>query len=218
MKGFHRFVSAACAGYLTGVRGRELVDFIKKCAAGPVRINGQIIRQELEALAASFLSHVIAHEVGHLIKKHTAIPFPSFGDYFLNQLLLTVPESKEWSVEKMAAVIEKLASDEKYIRQYNMEMENKVREQEREADMEAVEIIRESSTEDFFLEGQLLCRVALAGLNSFSPREAVLQQSSHPSGRERLKSFIESHRTDLQKCGIRPQELKDYVDFADSRY
>ena len=214
--GFLRVCTALCAGYLTGVRGRELFSFARKAYAGAVTINGEIVQQELDALTESYLGYVVAHEIGHIIKRHVFTPFPNFGQFAYRRLALFNSKFSELSEDAQIKLIE--ANKEALAAEYEKAREIYNREKEREADMEAIQIIRETGMTDFFLEGQLLMMLTFAAIDSTTAEEALAKGHTHPASIERFRTFIESNRSELEKSLITRQELEIYMEFAGSSF
>lgn len=209
---FLRVCVAVCAGYLTGVRGRDIFTFAKKATKGAVIINGEIIQQSLDALTESYLGYVLAHEIGHIIKRHAFTPFPDFSQFAIRRLMLFDSKFSERSNEEQVKLFE--ANKEALAAEYAKAEEIYSREKEREADMEAIQIIRETGMTDFFLEGQLLMMLTFAAIDSTTVEEALAKGHTHPASIERLRTFIESNKSELEKSLVTRKELEAYMQFA----
>ena len=208
---FLRVTVAVCAGYLTGIRGEELLEFIRKAYAGHVTINGEIIQQSLDSLTESYLTHVLAHEIGHHIKRHLLSPHLTLENFCRN-ILKAQKGFDDLSAEAQNKVIEMVKGE--YLEEYSRIMNLRDREEEREADMEAIQIIREIGMPDFFLEGQLLEELTMAAADPITVEQSLAMGTTHPASIERLRTFLESNRLELEKSLVTRQELQVYMKFA----
>ena len=234
---FLRVAAAVCAAYLVGERGRDLLMLIDAAMKGPVMINGEVNRKELDTLLESYMAHVIAHEAGHLVKRHLQTPYVSLLGYCqmrANEFFEYLPAELQRAIVEYLQKTAAIADGRGYFEKISAQLQNNVlevmqqmlakvyirdyhihsREQEREADMEAIQIIREMNMADYFLEGQLLVCLSLAKINHSNVYQALANNMTHPAGPERLITFLESNRAELLKSLISPEDLEVYTDFA----
>ncbi len=72
LEGLVSMVIPVAAMYIRGLRGAELIHWIRGFSSGKIIFDGNV-PEDARALGKAMLAEVIAHEIAHIIKKHSQI-------------------------------------------------------------------------------------------------------------------------------------------------